>query len=472
MVNNYILDTNILIQTHGQVIFGLQDNNVVIVDVTLEELDRLKSVPGETGYAARECIRKLPKTPADGGESYGDGISLPSGGRFYIIPSDTEFLPMSFNKTLNDNLIIGGALLFAKDYAFSSGGVGMELLPRKHEDGTLDPVILITNDISMKVKAQFAGLKVQDYRNDRVSDAETYKGRRRVDMTYEEYQSLIFKAGYDPETSFVPVEELAPDIEPNEFIEVYTGNPLPAATGWNRGGKFMLVNTDGEFNVYGVYPKNTGQGLALKALAAPADDIPLVILKGPAGCGKTLLACAAALQGFFRKRRSYERIIISRSNTLSDEEMGFLPGDIREKMGPLLSPFYDNLTFLLRQNGADREEAMAQVDDMVATGSLEIQSLAYIRGRSIPDAYIIIDEAQNLTIPQAKTIITRCGENSKIVLMGDPDQIDNPKVDRYNNGLAYISEKMKGSALCAQVEFRPDECVRSKLAMETLARLG
>ena len=167
----------------------------------------------------------------------------------------------------------------------------------------------------------------------------------------------------------------------------------------------------------------------------------------------------------------YDKIIITRSNQLADEDIGFLPGTLEEKMSPLLAPFYDNLKFLMKFSGESDEQVTYLLEDMMARGSIEIVSLAYIRGRSIPNAYIIIDESQNLSVTQAKTIVTRCGIGTKLVMLGDPDQIDNPKLDKISNGLVYLSDRFKGSPLCAQLTFTDNECVRSSLATEAISRL-
>ncbi len=450
MVKNYIIDTNILIQTHGEILSGLDDNNVLIVDVTLEELDKLKSEATETGFAARECVRRMPDF-----RNGADSVEIGNGGALRILQADgyERYLPAAYDRKRNDNKIIGAALRF-----YSA-----------HED-----TWLITNDKLMSIKASIAGLRVQDYHNDRSSGA--YAGRRNVYIPYEAYEEIVLMSNYGEGVSPAVLQKhsVEPFVE-NEFLEIYIdgiGDKSPAMVCWYRHENCFPIDCGSEYNVYGIAPRNIGQRLALKALSAPWEEIPLVILKGPAGCGKTLLAEAAAMRGFFGKRRSvYDKIVISRSNTLSDNDMGYLPGDIRDKMDPLLAPFYDNFRVLLKENGASAKDASIQIDDLMLSGSIEIQPLAYIRGRSIPNAYIIIDEAQNLTISQAKTIVTRAGEGSKIVLLGDPGQIDNPKLNMHNCGISYVSDRMQGSPNCCQLEFRAEECRRSAIASDAIRRL-
>ena len=201
-------------------------------------------------------------------------------------------------------------------------------------------------------------------------------------------------------------------------------------------------------------------------------------MRGPAGCAKTFLSLAAGLdesyrQGYSSSGARYQKVMITRNNVLSDADMGFLPGTLEEKMGPLVAPFIDNLEVLLKAN--TKEESMdqihAQIDDLLDEGILEICSMAYMRGRSITGSYLIIDEAQNATVGQILEIISRAGMGTKVIVAGDPDQIDNPKLDKINNGLVFAAEKMKGSKLCAQLTFDQEESVRSPLAMEAAKRL-
>ena len=256
---------------------------------------------------------------------------------------------------------------------------------------------------------------------------------------------------------------------------------------WRKGDKLVLFKEPQP--VYGVKPLNVAQKLALEALKAPVEEVPFVILKGPAGCGKTLLALAVGLSNSYdeKKSRIYDSVVITRSNTQADEELGFLPGDLEDKMDPLLGPFWDNLKYIFGNNSnenekekgkkgkaveEDRQLVLEQIDYILETKVLEILALSYIRGRSFRNTFLIVDESQNLTRTQAKTIVTRMGKGSKLILLGDPEQIDTAKLTKTNNGLVYLSEAFKNSPLCAEVTFTRDECERSPLAEEALRVLS
>lgn len=427
MVKIYLLDTNILLH-QPRALFGFDDNIVAITSVTLQELDQKKSSPGELGYMAREAIRELSRMKG----SFKDGIELDNGGIFRIFQA-TDVNHMPGYPDTPDNRIINTVF--------------------EIQHHCKEPVILVTNDVSMMINAEFVGVTVQTYHNEHIDTDEMYTGRN------EE------------------VQEDSPGL-PNEYGVFYYPS---GGTALKRfvNNEWVQLN-DEDYKCEYCVPKNVGQRFALHALLSSPEDIPLVILKGPAGCAKTFLSLAAGLQGYFGDK--YDRLIITRSNTLSDAELGFLPGDLEDKMGPLVAPFFDNLQILLKLKNEsenknkrymhdDAEEVKAQIEDMIETGIIEIGSLAYMRGRSLVNSFVIIDEAQNCSIGQILEIVTRAGEGSKIVLLGDPDQIDNPKLDRRNNGLVFASERMKGSDLCAQVTFKDSETVRSRLSSEAAKRL-
>ncbi len=428
MVKNYVLDTNILLQTEGRVIYGLDDNIVTIPGIVLEELDNIKSAPGEKGFAARECIRKIAAFNPE--EEKGELRIMTSAYSFSGIPDD-------WNRTKPDNIILA-------------------TVQNIISNNTNGPVILITNDIAMHIKAKQLGIDVQDYKNDQTQETEEYTGRGEADNLPDELIDELYSN-----------EEIKrPDnIDKDKYYILKSVSGKSALVRTNEDS-MILIRKDNYEDVYGISPKNAGQTFAMDALTAPVDDVPLVILKGCAGTGKTILSLAVAMQQM--SSGMYDKIIITRSNTLSDEEIGFLPGDLEAKMGPLLAPFYDNLRHLLKMNGECDEQVNMLIDDMIERGSIEIVSLAYIRGRSIPNAFIIVDEVQNLSVTQTKTLITRCGIGSKLVLLGDVGQIDAPRLDRRSNGLSYVSEKFKGcggkNGLCRQMTFTSSESVRSPLS--------
>jgi len=217
----------------------------------------------------------------------------------------------------------------------------------------------------------------------------------------------------------------------------------------------------------------------MHALLAPADEIPLVICKGPAGTGKTLLAIACALEQTYasmdnkkrNKDQKYESVMITRTNTISDNDLGFLPGTLEEKMDPLIAPFMDNMKTIFAGKERDLDLAAEQIEYVMGKGIVNIAAVGYLRGRSLPNTYLIVDEAQNMTVHQALEIVTRAGEGTKVVLLGDPNQIDARYLDKRNNGLVFAAEKMKGSKLCAQITFEEEEAQRSALCVEAAKRM-
>ncbi len=468
MVKTYVLDTNILESTEGRAILGFDDNEVIITHTTQEELDKHKDVKGELGYQARQTIKLIEsildnKKPE---ESVLKGIKLENGGTFRIVTNYLQStMPVGWSLERPDNRILCTTKTLA-------------------EQASAKQVVLITNDVSLKTKAIAMDIPVQKYQNDQLVTDEFFSGRTQIQVTntfidkiFKEKElkiSTIVSKNKNRKDSYL-IEEgdkiLFENLVENEFV-VLEGITGGSALAWRKGPVLKLISSENN-PVFGITTKNVGQKFAMEALKASVEDCPLVILKGPAGCGKTLLALAVGLNFTYdsRANRTYDSIVITRSNTLTDEDLGFLPGDLEEKMEPLLAPFFDNLRFLLGQHEEEKAQIKIQLEDMLETGVIEITSLSYIRGRSLRNTFLIVDEAQNLTRLQAKTIATRIGQGSKLIIAGDPNQIDNPKLDKKNNGLIYLSEAMKGSPLCAQVEFLNSECVRSKLAIDAINRL-
>lgn len=459
---NYVLDTNILLQQPNS-IFGFDDNNVIITGTTTQELDKKKTCAGELGFNAREAIRIIDSLKNKG--DYLSGITLPSGGLFVIEPNGVveNNLPKGFDISIPDNRIISATITLSKK----------------------DPktkTILITNDISMRINASICGVETQGYHNEEIRHIEdAYTGRCDLYIPSAEYDTFM-KTGeikYNEKLMEIYVgEKKYEEMIENEFcvLRSFDAPDEKTALGMYRHGEITRID-DKKGLPFGIIGKNSGQKFALKALMAPASEIPLVILKGPAGCAKTFLSIAAGLdasyhQGYYKGDNSYDKVMITRSNTLSDADLGFLPGTLEEKMGPLVAPFMDNLESLLKMDSDESmENIKMQIQDLFDDGIVEICSIAYMRGRSITDAFLIVDEAQNVSVNQILEIISRAGNNCKIVIAGDPDQIDNPKLDKINNGLVFAAEKMKGSDLCAQITFTQEETVRSPLATEAAKRL-
>lgn len=456
LLKNYILDTNILLQSPNA-LFGFEENNVILTGTTLQELDSKKMLSGDIGYNARETCRLLEELRQDG--DLRTGVPLESGGTLRIEPDgiDAENLPNGYSLNSPDNRIISACLNL--------------------QAHTQNPCILVTNDISMRINASVCGMAVESYRNDQISRKNMeYTGRREIgtpreaiDLLYRDhvldYPENNIYSFYDKQKMNSPVFQTE-----NEFYTLKCGNQ--SALTIYRNHQLLLIPPQ---QAFGVIPKNAAQTYALYALMAPVEEIPFVILKGAAGTAKTFLSLAAGLDSTYDSRhsRKYDKVLITRHNILSDADIGYLPGDIDEKMSPLMAPFYDNLESLLRGRGSheDNEQIQMQIEDMFFTKVISICPLAYMRGRSITNSFLIVDEAQNSTRSQMRDIITRAGRGTKIVICGDLDQIDNHTLDKWNNGLAFASERMKGSPLCAQLTFFEEESVRSALATEALKRM-
>lgn len=450
MKKTYVLDTNILLDSPNA-IFGFEDNTVAVTATTLQELDSKKTAPGELGFNARESCRIIENLRIKG--DLLSGIKLDNGGIFKIVlETPYNYLPKEYDAAKPDNKIINTVLAMQRD--------------NKHIYGD---VILVTNDISMRINASVCGLakKVEFYENAHVSSDKVYTGRCVVATSKENidrlYKDREIAVGDIPEINIMNVVE-------NEFF-VLKCEQSSALAVYQEGLLHLLLDN---VHPYNVKAKNAGQAFALWALMQPVDKIPLVILKGPAGTAKTFLSLAAGLDQAYdlREGRIYDSVIISRNNVVADADFGYLPGDLEEKMNPLLAPFFDNLESLLRGDSKeDRRTISEHIEDIFESGVIEISALAYMRGRSITNKFLIVDETQNATRSQIRDIITRAGAGCKVVICGDPEQIDAHNLDKLSNGLVFASEKMKGSKRCAQVTFTEEESVRSELAKEAIKKL-
>ena len=339
------------------------------------------------------------------------------------------------------------------------------------------PVILVTNDLSMKINASACGALVEGYRNESIesSSNEQYSGKRLIDTVTDEDIDNLYAAGKEGVgVAFTGADDLVE----NEYL-IMKGSSK-SAIGIHRNGRIYIVDAKSVPAYRDIKPRNASQRMLMHALNAPVDEIPLVIAKGPAGTGKTMLAIACGLAHTYNKLsrssskyedNDYDQILITRSNTISDNDLGFLPGDLEEKMSPLVAPFMDNMQTIFAGKEHDLATAKQQIDFVMERGFVRIEAVGYLRGRSISRSYLIVDEAQNLTVNQALEIVTRAGEGTKVVLLGDPNQIDARYLDKRNNGLVFTAEKMKGSPLCAQITFEEDEAQRSALCIEAAKRL-
>ena len=455
MVKAYILDTNILLDS-PRAIFGFDDNTVIITGTTLQELDSKKTAPGELGFNARETCRIIEKLRLKGDLTA--GVPMDNAGVFKVILNAGQWhMPSGYSEDKPDNQIINTVLDI-----------------KKNQGHMFNQVVLVTNDTSMRINASVCAAAcgfsdfVESYRNDHVSSAEMYTGKRELHVSKEAIDYIYKNKMLPPEAIF---RGDIPEPVENEFFILQSDQSSALVV--YRNHELKLIDTK-TLHPCHVQPKNASQTFALWALMQPVEEIPFVILKGPAGTAKTFLSLAAGLDQAYdsRAHRSYDSVLISRNNVMADADFGYLPGELEDKMNPLLAPFFDNLESLLRGNSdEDRECISRQIEDMIDSGVIEICALAYMRGRSITNKFLIVDETQNATRSQIRDIITRAGSGCKIVICGDPEQIDAHNLDKLNNGLVFASEKMKGSPVCAQISFTEEESVRSELAKEAIKRL-
>ena len=426
----FVLDTNVILYDHD-CINSFEEHVVVIPITVLEEIDKFKKGNEIINFNAREFSRKL---DAMGGDSLlNEGIRLQSGGTLLVetnIRRD-EVLGEVFREDKPDHRIIAVAFNLAKIHG-------------------KDRVCLVSKDINVRMKAKSLGIRAEDYETGKVSNIdELYKGRRILEDADGGLIDELFQEGMVARDRF----ELDRDPFPNEYYIIRNQSKSTLATYVADQKAFRHIQ---KRRAYGIEPRNAEQTFSLDALFN--DDIPLVTMAGKAGTGKTLMALAAALE----KRSSYKQIYLARPIVpLSNRDIGFLPGDIKSKLDPYMQPLFDNLTLIQNQFEESSAESK-RIHDMVENGKLVITPLAYIRGRHLSKIFFIIDEAQNLTPHEVKTIITRAGEGTKVVFTGDPYQIDTPYLDSRSNGLTILIDKMKGESLYAHVTLEKGE--RSKLA--------
>ena len=446
MSKNFVLDTNILLHD-PRCFLKFDDNNLFIPHEVIEELDGLKGVRGETGYAAREAQRNLKKLRGKG-NLFTDGAELPKGGRLSLFVNSSpsfSMLPNGWNSSKMDNLILLSVLAIEEKYGSA---------------------ILVTNDVNMQLKADAMNIAVQEYKNDRIKDEDNlYSGKVDINISvppeYLGYKEEVIK--YINEAVGAEEREKIPA---NAFV-VFHDVSGATMLGKYDGQEFLPLQNNRR-KPYDIFPRNMGQIFLQEALFS---DKPLVICNGPAGTGKTLLSLACGLEQVTEQRK-YNQIVVTRANIIMDKDIGFLPGDEESKIDPLIRGIYDNLGVLLGNKDDTMEEIEDKIDEIFDRRYIDTQFLGFFRGRSISNSIVIVDEAQNCTPSQILTICTRAGQNTKIVLIGDTKQIDNPQLDIQNNGLSFAIERMKGAGCCEIVTFTEDESNRSELAKEAAQRLS
>lgn len=430
----FVLDTNVLIHDPN-CIYNFKENDVILPIFVVEEIDKLKRKEN-TGVQARMVSRVLDKIRKKG--SLSKGIYLPNDIFFKVeIHNDKSLLPESLSNDVMDNNIISVTL-----------GVKKANPDKK--------VVIVSKDINMRIKADSLGLEVQDYITDRVEYNELYTGFFEVEVSKE----ILQKFHSSGKIHFSELGDIGIKPTFNCFFKLKYNNEVHC--GRYDSGKIKRILL-GDIQAWGLRARNDEQRFAMDLLMD--KDIKVVTLVGGAGTGKTLLAVATALEQVVEKKM-YKKILIARPIVPMGKDLGYLPGSEKEKMRPWMQPIFDNIDFL----SEFKEEGSGEkiVKGLESMGMIKIEPLTYIRGRSIPKGFIIIDEAQNLTPLEIKTIITRVGEDTKIVFTGDPHQIDNPYLDANTNGLIYLADRLKDEKIVGHITLKKGE--RSKIA-EIAAKL-
>ncbi len=422
-IKTFIIDTNIFIHKHDA-ISSFRDNEVVIPLTVLEELDRLKSYSDERGRNAREAIRYL-----DGITKHGDinkGVKMDNGSILRVELYYAKDVPVDLSPEKNDNKILLTAYKLQKE--------GKR-------------VFFVSKDINARIKATALGLKAVDYEKQKVDINSLYTGVREADISAENMKLLKEKGHLEWHDEFVP----------NEFVILNQKDVANTEIGQYDSAKRVLRYINNKPNsVCGIKPLNERQHMALEILLD--DSITLATIMGKAGTGKTLLAIAAGLRKVIEEKK-YTRVLVSRPVIPLGKDIGYLPGAKSEKLSHWMQPLFDNLEYILN---VYKNQSIKSMDQLLNNNLIELEALSHIRGRSLPSQFIIIDEAQNLTPHEIKTIVSRTGENSKMILTGDPYQIDSPYLDTNSNGLTYLVDAFKGQELFGHITLLKSE--RSDLA--------
>tara|TARA_B100001109_G_scaffold251662_1_gene246470 strand:+ start:3275 stop:4612 length:1338 start_codon:yes stop_codon:yes gene_type:complete len=427
----YVLDTSVIIHDHNSFL-NFEDNDIAIPITVLEELDNFKRGNDTKNFEAREFTRIVDKLSLE--HTLQDWIPLDkNGSKFKIImnsPSNKVNAEKIFDDRKADHKILNAALS----------------LQEEEKD---KKVILVTKDINLRIKAKALSLPAEDYNTGKVKDvSDLHLGKKQIENLPSEVIKEIYDKGFLEDYGFLQNQE-----QNNHYYILKNGKASSLAF-FNPIEK-RLERVE-KISAYGIVPRNAEQAFALHAILNP--DIKLLTIQGVAGTGKTLLALAGAIE----QRRNFKQIILARPIVpLSNKDIGYLPGDIKDKINPYMEPLWDNLKFIKNQF-SEMDKKHKQISEMQKNEKIVITPLAYIRGRSLSDIIFIVDEAQNLTPHEIKTIITRAGENTKMIFTGDINQIDTPYLDEHSNGLSYLIDRVKGNKLYAHVTLEKGE--RSELA--------
>ncbi|WP_461204715.1 PhoH family protein [Clostridium sp. DL1XJH146] len=458
MRKTYVLDTNVILYS-PQAIYGFDDSNVIIPEVVLEELDNFKKSNNELGANARKAARLIDSLRKNG--KLNEGVKLSNGSILRVEMNHYDAkIPFLWDKEKADNRII-------------------QVCKGLKEKG--ENVYLITKDIFERIKADTVDINVDDYNEKKVPEYESqYSGRKEIYIEELELNRFYQNKGLEIKDLTIFNYKSGAQEEVNLYINQFLiiraiQNPKHTALGKFDGVRILPLFYKDQMPL-GITPRNVGQRFMLEALSCDAKEIPLVIIKGPAGTAKTLFSLAVGLHKIIEvSKKQYRRVLVCRPNITMDENIGYLPGSEQEKIAPYMRPIMDNLEILIDSNERERykneRELADKIQELFDRRIITTEAVAFLRGRSIVKNWVIVDEAQNLTPKQVKAITTRVGEGTKLVLVGDPEQIDHPFLDYRSNGLCYASERMKGSKLCSQVTLKYDECERSPLAFEASKRL-
>lgn len=429
----FVLDTSVILYSHDA-IYSFEDNDVAIPITVLEELDNFKKGNDTKNFQAREFIRIMDKLSETKTLTKWQSLGGEKRGKFKVVMDTTS------NGDVNAEKVYGG---HKADHKILNVAIILQ-----HEFPNR-PVIMVTKDINLRIKAKALNIMAEDFQTGKIKNVDSlYTGKVRYDDVDSDVIDMIYKNGFCERSDLG-----AEDIKPHQYFILKSNKS--SVLGYYNPVLDRIERIDKQ-PIHRIMPRNAEQVFALHALLNP--EVKLVSLQGIAGTGKTLLALAAALE----QRRDFKQVYLSRPIVpLSNKDIGFLPGDAQEKINPYMEPLYDNLKFIRNQYG-ERDREYQNIKAAQENEKIVISPLAYIRGRSISNVFFIVDEAQNLTPHEVKTVITRAGENTKIVFTGDIYQIDTPYLDSQSNGLSYLIDKIQGHKLYSHVQLEKGE--RSDLA--------